>query len=122
MSGQMGLLKLILCRFIKPILILVYSFWIPQIVHCARTDVRQPLKPLYIVGMSLTRLLLPLYLFGCPSNVLRIPPSPAFCILLVSWLSAQVISNPTVLFLYPDAKVFVLSLFLFIPNPIIFVL
>lgn len=76
-------------RLIRPILMLVYSFWIPQIVHCARTDVRQPLRPLYIVGMSITRLLLPLYLYGCPSNVLRIPPSPAFCVLLVSWLFLQ---------------------------------
>ena len=69
---------------------LVYSFWIPQIVHCARTDVRQPLRPLYIVGMSITRLLLPLYLYGCPSNVLMIVPSPAFCVVLVAWLSLQV--------------------------------
>ncbi|DBB08109.1 TPA: hypothetical protein ACH3X3_008304 [Trebouxia sp. C0006] len=76
-------------RFIRPILMLVYSFWIPQIVHCARTDVRQPLRPLYIVGMSLTRLLLPLYLYGCPSNVLMIVPSPAFCVVLVAWLSLQ---------------------------------
>ncbi|KAL0030093.1 hypothetical protein WJX79_006567 [Trebouxia sp. C0005] len=76
-------------RFIRPILMLVYSFWIPQIMHCARTDVRQPLRPLYIVGMSLTRLLLPLYLYGCPSNVLMIVPSPAFCMVLVAWLSLQ---------------------------------
>jgi len=79
-----------ICRFIRPILMLVYSFWIPQIVHCARTNVRQPLRPLYIVGMSLTRLLLPLYLYGCPSNVLMIVPSPVFCVVLVAWLSLQV--------------------------------
>lgn len=76
-------------RFIRPILMLVYSFWIPQVVHCARTDVRQPLRPLYVIGMSVTRLLLPLYLYGCPSNVLRVSPSPAFCVLLVAWVSSQ---------------------------------
>ena len=32
-----------------------YSFWIPQIVHCIRKDLRQPLRPLYVIGMTITR-------------------------------------------------------------------
>ncbi len=79
-----------LSRFMPPVLMLVYTFWIPQIAHCAWTDAQQPLRPLYIVGMSATRLLLPLYLYGCPNNVLKISPNPAFCVVLVAWLSLQV--------------------------------
>ena len=78
------------CRIMPTVLMLVYSFWIPQIVHCARTDVRQPLRPLYVVGMSVTRLALPLYFYGCPSNVMKQPPNPVFCFILVGWLSLQV--------------------------------
>lgn len=74
----------------KFIILFAYSFWLPQVVHCAQADAKQPLRPLYIVGMSLTRLMLPLYVYGCPSNVLRMPPSPGFCFLLVAWVLAQV--------------------------------
>lgn len=65
------------------------SFWIPQIVHCVRADVRQPLRPLYVLGISATRLALPLYLFGCPKNMLRIEESPYLCAALVAWVMLQ---------------------------------
>ena len=78
------------CRIMPTVLMLVYSFWIPQIVHCARTDVKQPLRPLYVLGMSFTRLSLLLYFYGCPSNVMKQPPNPLFCVILVGWLSLQV--------------------------------
>lgn len=34
---------------------LLYSFWIPQIVHCIREDVRQPLRPFFVIGMTISR-------------------------------------------------------------------
>jgi hypothetical protein len=77
-------------RWMKFILFGLFSFWIPQIVTCAVQDARQPLRPAYIAGMTLTRLALPLYLYGCPNNLLRIPPSPALCITLSIWMALQV--------------------------------
>ena len=67
-----------------------FSFWVPQIIYCAATDARQPLSALYLWGMSLTRLALPLYLLTCPHNLLRIEPRPVAGTLLVLWVAAQV--------------------------------
>eukprot|EP00887_Chlorella_sp_A99_P000955 scaffold5.g955.t1 len=60
-----------------------------HIVHSAAFDGRQPLRPQYVLGMSAARLAVPLYVWGCPSNLLRVPPSPGFCLLLVAWVGAQ---------------------------------
>mmetsp|Transcript_12111 Transcript_12111/g.34059 ORF Transcript_12111/g.34059 Transcript_12111/m.34059 type:complete len:656 (+) Transcript_12111:510-2477(+) len=76
-------------RWLQNIIFLLYSFWIPQILHCVRADVRQPLRPMYILGISATRLALPLYLFGCPKNMLRISANPALCVGLVAWVGLQ---------------------------------
>ena len=74
----------------KGLVFLLFGFWVPQIVHCARHDARQPLRPLYVVGMSLSRLALPLYLYGCPRNVLKIGHSPGVCLGLCASMSLQV--------------------------------
>ena len=68
----------------------VFSFWVPQIVFCAYEDARQPLKAYYVIGMSLSRLALPLYLYGCPQNLLRNPTSATICILLSLYVLCQV--------------------------------
>ena len=68
----------------------IYSFWIPQILYCAYHEARQPLRPLYVVGMTLTRLALPLYIFGCPHNVLRLQSDPGICIGLCLGMGLQV--------------------------------
>eukprot|EP01025_Chloroclados_australasicus_P064017 TRINITY_DN849_c0_g1_i1.p1 TRINITY_DN849_c0_g1~~TRINITY_DN849_c0_g1_i1.p1 ORF type:complete len:617 (-),score=27.18 TRINITY_DN849_c0_g1_i1:841-2691(-) len=47
----------------------LYSFWIPQIVYSAYNDTRQPLQPTYVVGMTLTRLVLPMYVYACPYGI-----------------------------------------------------
>jgi len=75
--------------YLRGVVFILYSFWIPQIVHCVRADVRQPLRPLYVLGISATRLALPLYLFGCPKNMLRIEESPYLCAALVAWVMLQ---------------------------------
>jgi hypothetical protein len=74
----------------KLVLFGLYTWWIPQIVLSAVLDGRQPLKPMYIVGTSAARLALPLYLYGCPANLLRIPPAPRMLVLLVASVAAQV--------------------------------
>jgi hypothetical protein len=78
----------------KYLVFLMYSFWVPQIVYCARHDARQPLRPVYIIGITLTRLALPLYVFGCPRNILRVAPAPWVCVSLCASIAFQVSRRP----------------------------
>lgn len=79
----------------------VYSFWVPQIVFCAYNEARQPLRPLYVIGMTLTRLALPLYVFGCPHNVLRLAADPAICVGLCLSMAVQVGGCPLSRYWWP---------------------
>jgi len=67
----------------------LYSFWTPQIILSATHDYRRPLHPLYILGMSTTRLAIPLYFYACPVNFLHIQPRPAVAAALVAWMATQ---------------------------------
>ena len=49
-----------------------FSFWVPQIVYNVVKDVHNPYAPKYIYGITLTRLITPLYLLGCPRNFLTL--------------------------------------------------
>lgn len=69
---------------------LLYSFWVPQIIRNAVHAHRQPLRPMYIIGMSICRLALPLYFFGCPYNFLKVPYNFRICIMLVLYVALQV--------------------------------
>ena len=77
-------------RYMKYLVFPMYSFWVPQILYCAYYEARQPLRPLYVVGMTLTRLALPLYIFGCPYNVLRLQTDLGICALLCLSMAVQV--------------------------------
>lgn len=76
-------------RFLRPILLLIHSFWIPQIVTNVVRDSRKPLHPHYILGMTITRLAIPLYVFGCPHNFMRIEPDKSWCICLCAFMGFQ---------------------------------
>ncbi|CAF2244520.1 BnaA08g13740D [Brassica napus] len=78
-------------NYMRPILLLMYSFWIPQIVTNVIRDSRKPLHPYYIVGMTATRLAIPLYVFGCPHNFMRIVPSKAWCVCLCTFMGLQAV-------------------------------
>ncbi|KAJ7565512.1 hypothetical protein O6H91_02G063600 [Diphasiastrum complanatum] len=71
------------------ILFLLYSFWIPQIVSNVKRDSRKPLHVHYIVGITATRLAIPLYIFGCPKNFLRLKTDIVWCTCLVAFLVLQ---------------------------------
>ena len=77
-------------RYKRYLVFPIYSFWIPQILYCVYHEARQPLRPLYVVGMTLTRLALPLYVFGCPHNVLKLQSDPGICIGLCLSMAIQV--------------------------------
>ncbi|KAK2651154.1 hypothetical protein Ddye_018643 [Dipteronia dyeriana] len=76
-------------NFLRPILLLMYSFWIPQIITNVVRDSRKFLHPYYILGISVTRLAIPLYIFGCPHNFMRIEPDKNWCICLCVLVGLQ---------------------------------
>ncbi|KAI5652505.1 hypothetical protein M9H77_29692 [Catharanthus roseus] len=76
-------------KFLRLILLLMHSFWIPQIITNVVRDSRKPLHPHYILGMTITRLAIPLYVFGCPHNFMRIQPDKNWCICLGIFLGFQ---------------------------------
>ncbi|XP_065874475.1 transmembrane E3 ubiquitin-protein ligase FLY2-like isoform X1 [Euphorbia lathyris] len=76
-------------NFLRPILLLMYSFWIPQIINNVIRDSRKPLHPHYILGITITRLAIPLYIFGCPNNFMRIVPDKSWCICLSVFIGLQ---------------------------------
>eukprot|EP00252_Welwitschia_mirabilis_P010130 TRINITY_DN23267_c0_g1_i3.p1 TRINITY_DN23267_c0_g1~~TRINITY_DN23267_c0_g1_i3.p1 ORF type:complete len:432 (+),score=75.22 TRINITY_DN23267_c0_g1_i3:174-1298(+) len=77
--------------FLRLILFLLYSFWIPQIIMNVVHDTRKPLHPQYIMGMTISRLAIPLYVFGCPRNFMRVEIDVRWCISLVMFLSLQAV-------------------------------
>lgn len=76
-------------NYLRPILLLMYSFWIPQIITNVIRDSRKPLHPHYILGITVTRLAIPLYIFGCPNNFMRIEPDKSWCLCLAVFIGLQ---------------------------------
>ncbi len=75
-------------------MLLLYSFWIPQIVQNVVTEAKKPMHPYYIWGTSMTRLVAPLYMFANEKNFLKgvYPESPIdifMCRLLIIWVVLQ---------------------------------
>lgn len=78
-------------HFLQPIILILFSFWVPQIVHTACGDPRMALRPQFVVGMSLSRLMLPMYVYLCPHNLLKVQTKPVACAILVAWVTLQVV-------------------------------
>jgi len=69
---------------------LMYSFWVPQIYCNAVRDSNKALLPQYVIGISITRILIPLYFYGCPKNFIHAEPNYRLSMLLLLWMFAQV--------------------------------
>ena len=91
----------------------MHSFWVPQIICNAQKCSRRPvlwyanlipsspqlflefflltIYRQYVIGMSVTRLTIPLYFYGCPHNFLSVEPSSRMCFLLTAYMVAQVL-------------------------------
>jgi hypothetical protein len=72
----------------------LYSFWVPQIIRNVVTEARVPMHKYYIYGISLTRLVQPLYLFAYSRNFLKevypeAPTDPFACQMIVLWVAVQ---------------------------------
>lgn len=84
-----------LANYIEVIIFFLYSFWVPQIVMNATKGLRYPLNRTYVLGMSGARLVIPLYIYGCPYNFVHLlfsdyRPDYRMCVALVSWVGLQV--------------------------------
>jgi hypothetical protein len=69
---------------------LFYSFWVPQIVRNVFRGCRHPLSHRYILVMSITRLGIPLYFYGCPNNLIGHQSTP-WVYALVAYVVLQVV-------------------------------
>lgn len=76
-------------KFLPFLSIGFYSFWMPQIIENALHDIRKPLMPQYVLGMSMTRLFIPCYFLGCPQNFLHLDQHLRICFTLVGWVGLQ---------------------------------
>lgn len=84
-----------LAQYLEVLVFVLYSFWVPQIVMNASKGLRRPLNRTYVLGMSLARLAIPLYVYGCPENFIHLifsgyRPDYRLCFALVVWVGAQV--------------------------------
>lgn len=75
-------------------ILLLYSFWVPQIIMNAIRESRKPMHPYYIYGMSVTRMIAPLYVFAAKNNFLKevnpdFPSDPVMCRWLILWMMVQ---------------------------------
>ncbi|CAA0808652.1 RING/U-box superfamily protein [Striga hermonthica] len=77
-------------KFFRFILLLLHSFWIPQICINVVRNSRKALHPYYILGITITRAAIPLYVFGCPHNFMRIELDRNWCICLALFMGLQV--------------------------------
>jgi hypothetical protein len=72
-----------------------YSFWVPQIVSNVIRDVKDPLLNSYLIGMSLTRLVIPFYVYIYPYSVIRpvfnYDGDLAFGLTIMGWVALQVV-------------------------------
>ena len=86
------------------LIFLLYSFWIPQIVYNAANNTKKPFftshAGTYPLLMSLTRLFIPLYIYGCPQNFIATMGeqsayshlfNPTACLVLAIWLTCQIV-------------------------------
>jgi hypothetical protein len=77
-----------------PYVLLLHSFWVPQIVLNVITEAKTPMHKYYIYGMSITRVMAPLYIFGVRNNFIKevypdTPTDPWLCQLLIVWIGIQ---------------------------------
>jgi hypothetical protein len=75
-------------------MLVLYSFWVPQIVMNVVTEAKNPMHQYYIYGMSITRLFVPLYVFAVRDNFLKeVWPDTVtdtfMCQLVVLWVGIQ---------------------------------
>lgn len=77
------------------IIMLAYSFWVPQILFSAWRGTDDGLPQRYILATSASRLFMPLYFLGCPANfvveaIVTADINMGFALALLAWMAVQV--------------------------------
>ncbi len=75
-------------------LLMMYSFWVPQIIKNIQTEAKRPLHIKYVYGMSITRLIAPIYTLAIPKNLFteiepEFPVDYFACQMLILWVGFQ---------------------------------
>ncbi|KAL4464619.1 hypothetical protein ABPG74_011180 [Tetrahymena malaccensis] len=65
-------------------------FFVPQIICSAINGNSKKFYNSYVFGILLPRIALPLYMRGCPSNIMNFKPSQEFCVLWVTSFAFQI--------------------------------
>jgi len=83
----------LLYRFIlyNSFILIMSLYLVPQIIHNAIRGQRAEFNAKFLFLMVGTRMILPLYFRGCPSNILEITPSLWFCFMLFVVTGAQIL-------------------------------
>jgi len=83
-------------HWMKYLVFLQFSFWIPQIVQNVLSGQRFAVQDRYLYGITATRLFFPLYAFGCPENFFELQTNYfvvagllVFCVVQVFMLKGQ---------------------------------
>ncbi|CAN0152505.1 unnamed protein product [Discosporangium mesarthrocarpum] len=95
------LLSWLLKTFAPALVLLAFSFWVPQasggggIISNVLRETRHSLHHTYLLGMSASRLVIPLYVYGCPDSFITLlkedyKPNYRECLALVLWMAVQV--------------------------------
>ena len=69
--------------------LLLSSYWVPQILWNLYSNSRKPFTPMYIGIISITRSFIPLYFYGCPKNFAGMEPNYVLCALVTLYVSMQ---------------------------------
>lgn len=69
--------------------IIYHSFFIPQIIHNAKHGYKNSFRKSILYAIFISRLLIVLYIFGCPKNYFVYEPEPLFCGFLSLYLTFQ---------------------------------
>jgi hypothetical protein len=81
---------------INALVFIAYSYLVPQVVTNVIQETREPFHKAYLFGISVTRLAIPLYIYGCPNNLIhtisgeKYATNYTMCGLLVLWTCVQV--------------------------------
>lgn len=73
------------------LILIAYSFWVPQIIRNVVNNTADTLSPLYIIGVSLTKIYTPLYFFLNKNNFLMVKTNKTFGISLALHVGFQVL-------------------------------
>ncbi|EPX75199.1 ubiquitin-protein ligase E3 [Schizosaccharomyces octosporus yFS286] len=77
--------------FISTLLFASYSFWVPQIIQNVKQGTSRSFSWVYILGLSLSRMYLPTFIFLFSETTLKFTPKYSHALALAFWMSLQVL-------------------------------